>query len=333
MTAERVGRGDGIGIEVTRSVLRGVLLAAGAPDRLRNATEVGVRHFDDDRSVLDALIRLRAELGPTAAPTRVAMFLPGSTLHRVDVTAQSGPELNMTRSRLVQIDGVSSTVLFDDGPRRWMYAVRWDDLLVRRLEELVEHAGFVDVAIDPSPVALSRVLVGAVVARRDAAVGESFDLVLDGAPVAAVAMDGVGRQSPDLHASNAALSVEMFDGLTDAADLAAQVQQAATLAFGGAPASATVGALDLAGFAHPAYPPHDIRSPQRQCVALGAAIGAAGLTGRLRPIDMVLPTAPASAIERPWAIERVSAVPTHVEPKVIGPVKRATSRLVPRRRR
>ena len=63
-----------------------MLLAADEPDRLRAATEVGIRHFDDDRSVLDALIRLRAELGPSRAPTRVALFLPGHTLHRVDVT-------------------------------------------------------------------------------------------------------------------------------------------------------------------------------------------------------------------------------------------------------
>ena len=63
---ERVGRGDGIGIELTRGVVRGVLLAADDPHRLHAATEVGIRHFDDDRSVLDALIRLRAELGPAA---------------------------------------------------------------------------------------------------------------------------------------------------------------------------------------------------------------------------------------------------------------------------
>jgi len=183
---ERVGRGDGIGIELTRGVVRGVLLAADDPHRLHAATEVGIRHFDDDRSVLDALIRLRAELGPSRAPTRVALFPPGSTLHRVDVTSLTGPELNVTRSRLLQADGVSSTVLIDDGPRRWLFAVRWDDPLVRRLEELVEHAGFVDVAIDPSPVALSRVLVDSVMARRDAALGESpvgEGIRLDGDPI------------------------------------------------------------------------------------------------------------------------------------------------------
>ncbi len=332
VTMERTGRGDGIGIELTRGVVRGVLLAADEPDRLRAATEVGIRHFDDDRSVLDALIRLSAELGQSRAPTRVALFPPGSTLHRVDVTSQSGPELNVTRSRLLQVDGVSSTVLIDDGPRRWLYAVRWDDRLVRRLEELVEHAGFGDVAIDPSPVALSRLLVDSVMARRDAAPGESFDMVLAGLPIVATASDGVGRQPPDLLTSSVPVSFEVFEGLTDAADLAAQIQQAATLGLDrSAPASST-SPLDLAGVAHPAYPRHDIRSPERQCVALGAAVGAAGLTGRLRPIDMMLPSIPAATTERPWAIERVSAVPTNVEPRPMSTAKRVATRLVPRRK-
>jgi hypothetical protein len=328
----RIGRGDGIGIELTRGVVRGVLLAADEPERLRAATEVGIRHFDDDRSVLDALIRMRAELGPTRAPTRVALFLPGSTLHRVDVTAQTGPELNLTRSRLLQDDGVSSTVLVDDGPRRWLYAVRWDDSLVRRLEELVEHAGFVDVAVDPSPVALARVLVDAVMARRDAAFGESFDVVLDGVPIAATAGDGIGRQPPDLVSSTTAISLELFDGLTDAADLAAQLQQAATIGLDAAAPAPSTGALDLAGIAHPAFPRHDIRSPQRQCVALGAAIGAAGLAGRLRPIDMMLPSVRVATTERPWAIERVSVVPVF-EPRQVSTAKRVATRFVPRRRR
>ncbi len=331
MTMERVGRGDGIGIELTRGVVRGVLLAADDPHRLHAATEVGIRHFDDDRSVLDALIRLRAELGPSRAPTRVALFPPGSTLHRVDVTSLTGPELNVTRSRLLQADGVSSTVLIDDGPRRWLFAVRWDDPLVRRLEELVEHAGFVDVAIDPSPVALSRVLVDSVMARRDAALGESFEVVLAGVPIAAVASDGVGRQPPDLVTSSAPISLALFDGLTDPADLAAQIQQAATFGLDGLAPPAPMSSLDLAGVAHLSYPPHDIRSPQRQCVALGAAIGAAGLAGRLRPIDMMLPSVAAATTERPWAIEKVSAVPTNIEPKPVSTARRVM-RLVPRRR-
>ena len=63
VTMERVGRGDGIGIELTRTVGSGGAARRRRTRPVRAATEVGIRHFDDDRSVLDALIRLRAELG------------------------------------------------------------------------------------------------------------------------------------------------------------------------------------------------------------------------------------------------------------------------------
>ena len=231
-----------------------------------------------------------------------------ATLRRLDVTSLSGPELNTTRHRLAQSDNVSSTVLVDDGPRRWMFAVRWNDATVRRIEELVERAGFVDVAVDPSPIALQRVLpAGTVLARRDAAVGESFDVLLAGLPIAAIAIDAVGRRPPGLATSDTPFSPEIFDGLTDPADIAAQLGIAAARAgFGYRTAEDPFrDTLDLGGVAHPSYPPYDLRSADRQCVALGAALGAAGLAGRLRPIDMMLAAAPTGVQERPWAIERV----------------------------
>lgn len=328
----RLNRGDGVGIELTQGIARGVLFAADEPGRLRAAAEVGIRQLDDDRAVLDALVRLRAELGGTIAPTRLALFPAGSTLHRLDVTAMTGPELNATRHRVAQVDAVSSTVLIDDGPRRWLYAVRWDDNFVRRIEELVERAGFVDVAVDPSPIALSRVLPSRTVfARRDAAPGASFDVVLAGLPIAATATDAIGRHPPDLAVSTAPVSVGILDGLTDAADIAIQVQVAADASDLGA--EADVLALELDGPTHPAFPPHDLRAASRQCVALGAALGAAGLAGRLRPIDMMLTTASATPAERPWAIERMSTLPATPAPKPVGSTKRFAARLVPRRKR
>jgi hypothetical protein len=91
--------------------------------------------------------------------------------------------------------------------------------------------------------------------------------------------------------------------------------------------------LTLSDVAYPEFPPHDLRAPQRQCVALGAALGAAGLSGRLRPVDMLLPVASTSdELERPWAIERVSNLPSPRQPVTIGPAKRFVARLLPRRR-
>ena len=203
---------------------------------------------------------------------------------------------------------------------------------MRRLEELVEHAGFIDVAIDPSPVALSR---GARrVGRWHDATRPSGNRSTWSSPVcrsSPTASDAVGRQPPDLLTSTVPISFELFDGITDAADLAAQIQEAAALGLDRVTSPGPTSPIDLAGIAHPSYPLHDIRSPQRQCVALGAAIGAAGLAGRLRPIDMMLPSVQAPTTERPWAIERVSAVPTNVEPRPISTTRRLT-RFVPRRK-
>ncbi len=92
--------------------------------------------------------------------------------------------------------------------------------------------------------------------------------------------------------------------------------------------------LVAAGRPHPDFPAHDVRSADRLCAALGAAVGAAGLAGRLRPVDMLLPPTPViEESERPWAIERVSPQLERQEPVEIGPGRRAVARALPRRRR
>ena len=220
----RSTRGDGIGIEFTRAVVRGVALGRDTPGRLRAAAEVGIGAAHDDRAVLDALVRLRAELGGAAGPTRVALFPPGSTMYRIDVTGRSGPELNALRSALERNHDVSSTVLIDDGPRRWMMAVRWDEQVVRRLEELVERAGFVDVAIDPSPVAVGRVVPPETTSvRRDAAMDESFDVVLRGVPIVACTVESIGREVPGLEAASTSVSTTIFEELSEPVEIVAEV--------------------------------------------------------------------------------------------------------------
>ena len=92
--------------------------------------------------------------------------------------------------------------------------------------------------------------------------------------------------------------------------------------------------LDLVGSPYPPYPEHDLRAAQRQAVALGAAVGAAGLAGPLRPVDMMLTSgAVDEQFDRPWAIEALSPLPD-IEPT--GPstgFRRFTRYLRPRRRR
>lgn len=322
-------RGDGVGIEVARDVIRGVRLSSTVPGRLVAATEVPVAVRSDDRSMVDALVRLRAELGDPEIPTRLAVFPPGSTLARVDATGLNGPELNQLRSELALSRSASSTVLTDDGPRRWLMGLTWNDAEIRRLEDLAERAGFVDIAVDPSPLALARVLGSDLThVRRDASPDQSFGaLSCDGVVIAAAALDPIGRMAPALTCSDAPVSPGWFDDVTEPAELVAEIarllDEAPPVACG----------LDLATSRYPEHPPHDLRSPQRQCVALGAAVGAAGLAGRLRPVDIVLPAVTNSDIgEHPWAIERVSNLPSSTEPPSLGAAKRFVAKLLPRRR-
>jgi hypothetical protein len=329
VTAIGPARGDGVGVEVTHGIVRGVRLGSTQPERLVAAAEVAISNHLDDRALVDAFVRLRAELGDPSVPTRLATFPPGATLSRVDATGLVGSDLNALRSDLARARNASSSVLVDDGPRRWLIGVSWDDTEIRRLEELAERAGFVDVAVDPSPLALARVLDGRITyVRRDAATEESFGAVTsDGVVVAAAALESIGRMTPGLGCSDADMSVGWFDDVDQPIELVAEIQR---LLEDAPPVEC---GLRLADVPYAAFPPHDLRAPERQCVALGAALGAAGLAGRLRPVDMLLPVVTTSSdLERPWAIERVSNLPAPQAPAKIGPTKRFVARLLPRRR-
>jgi hypothetical protein len=321
-------RGDGVGIEVTHGIVRGVRLDATEAGRVIAAAEVPLANRLDDRAMVDALVRLRAELGDPHVPTRVAVFPPGSTLSRVEATGLIGNQINELRATLAASRQASSSVLIDDGPRRWLVGVSWDDTEIRRIEDLAERAGFVDVAVDPSPIALARVLDGDIThIRRNAAPDQSFGAIIARrVVVAAVALDAIGRMTPSLACSTAAMSVGWFDDVDEPAELVAEIERLLE------DAPPVDWGLVVAGAPYADFPPHDLRAPRRQCVALGAAVGAAGLAGRLRPVDMLLPMAPASEAERPWAIERVSNLPTPQTPTTIGPAKRLVARLLPRRR-
>jgi hypothetical protein len=293
------------------------------------AAEVFVVDRDDDRAFIDALVRLRVDIGDPGVPTRLAVFPPGSTLSRLDATGLSGSDLNALRERLADSSNASSSVLVDDGPRRWLVGVSWDDTEIRRVEELAERAGFIDIATDPSPMALARVLGAAITdVRRDAATDESFGAMIShGVVIAAAALDSIGRMSPGLTCGETALPGTWFDDLHEPTALVAEIRR---LLEASEPVDTE---LQLADAPYPPFPPHDLRAPQRQCVALGAALGAAGLAGRLRPVDVLAPVVvESSRIERPWAIERVSNVPAPTQPTRIGPVKRLVARILPRRR-
>lgn len=321
-----IERGDGVGIELTRDTVRGVRLSH-EQSAVAAAAEVSLHDADDELFLLDALVRLRGLLGNPTLPTRVAIFPSGASMFRVDVTGRSGPELHGLRLDLERRHGVTATVLVDAGATRWMHVLQWVAPDFRRLEDVAERAGFLDAVIEPSPLSLARVCTAeTAVAERVAATGERFVVAFDrSATVAAATIESAGLAPPQLRTAAATNVADGFTGVTAPVDLARHlvtVRDAGT--------DREVG-LQLNGIAYPRFPPADIRSAERQCIALGAAVGAAGLDGRVRPID-VIEAAPRPEWSVPWAIDRVSTLPPLVLQPAPTATQRLTARLVPRRR-
>jgi hypothetical protein len=314
-------RGDGIGLEVTTSVVRGVRLDQDEPRRVVAAGEASISRFDDEAAVLDALVRVHGQLGDPSrshpSTTRASWFPVGSTMQRLDATGRTGPELNAMRHDLAERAGITSTMLIEVEARRWMLVLRWDHVAANRLERLLERAGFADASVEPAPVAFGRVVgMTTPVARRDASNGHSWAAVYDaGVPIAATTVPQASREYPGMAIAVGATALHRLDDVLGAAELADLVDEIAAAAIA---STGKTGELDLqlvlASDPYPPFPPHDLRAPQRQAVALGAAAGAAGLAGRLRPVDVLAPTGSPSAadIRRPWAVERVVELPPRV---------------------
>jgi len=85
------------------------------PRRHANSGKVGpVEGSSDNGEFEGGLIEL---------VVRVHLFPPDSTLSRVDATGLSANDLNALRSSLATSRNASSSVLVDDGPRRWFVGV------------------------------------------------------------------------------------------------------------------------------------------------------------------------------------------------------------------
>lgn len=308
MTAKR---GDGIGLEVTTTLVRGVRLAHDEPGRVAAVCEVPIARFDDATDVVDALVRARARLGDVAMPVRAAWFPAGSTVQRTDATGRTASEINRLTDRLATALAVTSTMLVDLDARRWMLVLRWDHQQVQRLRDLVGRAGFGDPTIEPAPLSLGRVLDRNVtVARRDASAGQHWAGLYEHGPVAAACVDADGREFPGLVTDVRPPGLSDLDDILDEHAVAREVERLAATSLGtierGDELDARLRVLDDP---YPPFPAHDLRAPKRVAVALGAAVGAAGLAGRIREVSMVTALRPAADVaERPWAVERLSGV-------------------------
>jgi hypothetical protein len=308
-------RGDGIGLEVTTTVVRGVRLAHDEVGRVAAVCEVPISRFEDNAAVFDALVRARGRLGGDGVTTRVAWFPSGSTMQRVDATGLTGPELNQLRHGLADDIGITSTMLVDAEARRWMLALRWDHNRAWWLQELLERAGFVDVTIEPAPVALGRVLGRDVtVARRDASVERSWAALYDVVPIAAATVESGTREHPSVAGAMSPLGVNDLDDVLGESRLSQEVARLVADALLDVERTTELDAvLVVLDEPYPPFPAHDLRAPQRVGVALGAAVGAAGLAGRLRAVDVLTSVRPmVESLPRPWAIERLADAPLEI---------------------
>jgi len=311
MTARRTG----IGIEVTPSVLRGVVIDERA-GRVVNASEVAVSAFRDDAVLLEAFALLHHQLDADLQPVRLGWFPTGSTLQRVDASGLSKSELNALRRDLDEQHDHGSSTIVDSGARRWLVALRWNENSARRIRTLAQNAEFADPVVEPAPMALARVVSSDTTsARRDGSADLSWAMIVDSTlPSAATTLPAGAREFPSLHVGSAHTDPRRV--ASSPTEVTAQVFDAIGRGIAGSASSATEMALELqlAGDAYPPFPAHDLRAPQRLAVALGAALGAAGFHGSVVPIESISSTRPSIDVDRrPWTLERLVDVPDEIK--------------------
>ena len=314
-------RGDGIGLEVTTSVVRGVRLDQDEPGRVVAAAEAPISRFDDEAAVLDALVRVHGQLGDMAgihaATTRAAWFPVGSTMQRLDATGQHRPRAQHhaprpRRASRHHIDDADRGAGSAMDARVAMGSRRGESpgaaARARRFRRRVGRTGAGRVW--PCGRRMTPV------ARRDASNGHSWAAVFEaGVPIAATSVPQASREYPGMAIAADVDALHRLDDVLGAPELADLVDEIAATAIASTGKSGELHLqLVLADDPYPPFPAHDLRAPQRQAVALGAAAGAAGLAGRLRPVDVLSPTgAPRAAdTRRPWAIERIVELPPRV---------------------
>ncbi len=294
-------RGDGIGIEVLPDALRGVRLQQDAPGRVAKVAGVAC-DTNNDLLLLDGLTRLRSLLDEAGQPTRVCMWRPDSYIQSLDVTGWSTTELNLHRSRLID---VSATIEISSSARRLLAHLRTDMIRHRRVERFVRQAGFDLESIEPTPMAIARLvpsytmrLIGN---RGDA---EPWVAVVHDHVVLAAAPATDGRTEAhrsELLATSWSASIEdLRERLLDPAQLSATVNEPAGI-------GVSVG-LSLVGDAYPEFPDTHPAWGPRLAGALGAALAAAGLAGRVHEVQPLVAPHAFSDDGGVWVIERIGDV-------------------------
>jgi hypothetical protein len=308
-----IRRGDGIGIEVLPDALRGVRLQQDAPGRVAKVAGVAC-DTNNDLLLLDGLTRLRTLLDEAGQPTRVCMWRHDSSIQSLDITGWSTTELNLHRSKLVD---VSATLEMSSSARRLLAHLHTDMIRHRRVERFVRQAGFDLESIEPTPIAIAR-LVPSYTMRLIGSRGEAQPwiavvhdhLVLAAAPVAEPRSD---TDRTELLATSWSASIEdLRERLLDPVQLAATVNQPAGIAV-------SLG-LSLVGDSYPEFPDTHPAWGPRLAGALGAAVAAAGLAGRVHEVQPLVAPHAFSDDGGVWVIERIGDVPQ--SPQLPAPRKR-----------
>ena len=296
-----IRRGDGIGIEVLPDALRGVRLQQDAPGRVAKVAGVAC-DTNNDLLLLDGLTRLRALLDEAGQPTRVCLWSHDCYIQSLDITGWSTTELNLHRSKLVD---VSATLEMSSSARRLLAHLHTDMIRHRRVERFVRQAGFDLESIEPTPMAVAR-LVPAYTMRLIGSRGEAqpwMAVVHDRAVLAAApAVDaGSYTERTELLASSWSASIEdLRERLLDIAELSATVNQPAGIAV-------SLG-LSLVGDTYPEFPDTHPAWGPRLAGALGAAVAAAGLAGRVHQVQPLVAPHAFSDDGGVWVVERIGDV-------------------------
>lgn len=303
----RYQRGAGIGLEITDRVVRGVRIDPDAIHRVALSTEVPIATSAASTATLEALLHARALLGLEQVPVNIAWFPPGATLHRIEITGWGEPQINASRQQLADTEGITSTIVFDTGTRRWLLALQWDHTDVHQIRDLAMQAGFSDVTIEPAPLALMRVAQpDSNILMRFADADTSWTAVIDrGAPLCAAHVPRTADVvEPDVHFSNFASAAFLCEGLATPAELGAALQQLTSETVGERDSPSQLSVVDAL---YPLLEADDPAAGERIAVAFGAAIGAAGLAGTARALSIATPSRNSvRSAWRPWTLEALA---------------------------
>jgi hypothetical protein len=312
-------RGDGIGIEVLPDALRGVRLQQDAPGRVAKVAGVAC-DTNNDLLLLDGLTRLRSLLDEDGHPTRACLWSPNCHIQSLDITGWSTTELNLHRSKLVD---VSATIEMSSSARRLLAHLQTDMIRHRRVERFIRQAGFDLDSIEPTPMAVAR-LVPAYTMRLIGSRGDAqpwLAVVHDRVILAAAPAIEIGDMArTELMAASWSASIEdLRERLLTPADLSATLNQPAGIAV-------SLG-LSLVGDTYPEFPDTHPAWGPRLAGALGSAVAAAGLAGRVHQVQPLVAPHAFSDDGGVWVIERIG----DVAPAAVTPTPRRRWRRSPSR--